>query len=457
MSLTDRDQRLHVAVVGAGPVGLDLALLMARRCPQWRVSLFDARALEADIRHDPRTLALSLGSVQLLRQLGAWPLEGTQPILRVQVSQESPAMALAGSRPEVNIRALELGVPELGAVLAHGTLVPALQRAWQAEQALAPDRLHHRFGQAVRGLKVVASLGPNGGPARRVEVDAGVAEAFDLAVVAEGGVFMRDAHRSEVDIDETITPSAGEPVGPVPDHSPLGAFQQWRRRWDTREIRHDYRQTAWVGTVGLSGAEPGFAVERFTRQGPVALLPLPPAVGTEGPALSRASLVWCVDSDPDPVARLNDAQRMAVLNALLPPQAGRIEHIGPLKSFPLGLLAQTSLVRGGCLVRIGNAAQTLHPVAGQGLNLGLRDAHALVERLRNAQRRGESVAQALAHVDWARAADRWSMIAATDFLARSFTWALPGAATARALGLLAVEHLPGLKPALARQMMFGRR
>ncbi|MFM8797106.1 MAG: FAD-dependent monooxygenase, partial [Betaproteobacteria bacterium] len=110
-----------------------------------------------------------------------------------------------------------------------------------------------------------------------------------------------------------------------------------------------------------------------------------------------------------------------------------------------------------CLVRIGNAAQTLHPVAGQGLNLGLRDAHALAERLRGAQRRGQSLADALASVHWARAADRWSMIAATDFLARSFTWSLPGAATARALGLLAVEHLPGLKPALARQMMFGRR
>jgi 2-octaprenyl-6-methoxyphenol hydroxylase len=148
---------------------------------------------------------------------------------------------------------------------------------------------------------------------------------------------------------------------------------------------------------------------------------------------------------------------MAVLNALLPPSAGRVVHIGPLKSFPLGLQAQTSLVRSGCLVRIGNAAQTLHPVAGQGLNLGLRDAHALAERLRGAQRRGQSLADALASVHWARAADRWSMIAATDFLARSFTWSLPGAATARALGLLAVEHLPGLKPALARQMMFGRR
>jgi 2-octaprenyl-6-methoxyphenol hydroxylase len=212
-----------------------------------------------------------------------------------------------------------------------------------------------------------------------------------------------------------------------------------------------------VGTVALSGAEPGLAVERFTRQGPVALLPLPPAIDGAQPGLSRASLVWCVDAEHDPVAELSDAQRMAVLNAVLPAQAGRIEHIGALKSFALGLQAQKSLVRGGCLVRIGNAAQTLHPVAGQGLNLGLRDAHALVERLRGAQRRGETTAQALAQVNWARAADRWSMIAATDFLARSFTWALPGAATARALGLLAVEHLPGLKPALARQMMFGRR
>jgi 2-octaprenyl-6-methoxyphenol hydroxylase len=150
-------------------------------------------------------------------------------------------------------------------------------------------------------------------------------------------------------------------------------------------------------------------------------------------------------------------QRMAVLNARLPSQAGRIVQIGPLKSFPLGLQAQTHLVQSGCLVRIGNAAQTLHPVAGQGLNLGLRDAHALVDQLRGAQRRGITLEQALSRVHWSRAGDRWSMIAATDFLARSFTWSVPGAATARALGLLAVEHVPGLKPALARQMMFGRR
>jgi 2-octaprenyl-6-methoxyphenol hydroxylase len=433
MSPTNHEYRPHLAVVGAGPVGLALALLVARRCPHWSVSLFDARALEADVSRDPRTLALSLGSVQLLKQLGAWPTQGTQPILQVQVSQESPAVALAGARPEVNIRAADLGVAELGAVMAYGTLVPALQRAWKDEQASAPDRLHHRFGQPVQGLKVVSTNPAGHAPANRVEVDTGIVDTFDLAVVAEGGVFTRDEARPEVDIK---------------NDSP---------RWGAQPIRRDYRQTAWVGTVALSGAEAGLAVERFTRQGPVALLPLPPSVESTQAGLSRASLVWCVDAEHDPVADLDDAQRMAVLNALLPPRAGRIEQIGVLKSFPLGLQAQKSLVRSGCLVRIGNAAQTLHPVAGQGLNLGLRDAHALVERLRGAQRRGETTAQALSQVNWARAADRWSMIAATDFLARSFTWALPGAATARALGLLAVEHLPGLKPALARQMMFGRR
>ena len=91
-------------------------------------------------------------------------------------------------------------------------------------------------------------------------------------------------------------------------------------------------------------------------------------------------------------------------------------------------------------MRIGNAAQTLHPVAGQGLNLGLRDAYVLVQALRHAA----DVDAALQRVEWARGADRWSTIAATDFLARSFTWQWPGLAGARGLRL-------------ARQMMFGLR
>jgi 2-octaprenyl-6-methoxyphenol hydroxylase len=104
-------------------------------------------------------------------------------------------------------------------------------------------------------------------------------------------------------------------------------------------------------------------------------------------------------------------------------------------------------------VRIGNAAQTLHPVAGQGLNLGLRDAFSLVESLR----RQPSVDAALRRVEFQRAPDRWATIVTTDALARTFVWRWPGLPAARGLGLAALQALPPIKRAFAQQMMFGRR
>ncbi|MBC7728572.1 MAG: 2-octaprenyl-6-methoxyphenyl hydroxylase, partial [Microbacteriaceae bacterium] len=278
---------------------------------------------------------------------------------------------------------------------------------------LAPGRLHTRFGRPVAELR---NLGTDG-----VEVDAGIAERFDLAVIAEGGVF----------------------ADPGPPEALAG-------RPRSSSLRHDYRQTAWVGTVTLAGATPGRAVERFTRDGPLALLPLP--LAADGHA--RAALVWCVPSDDDPVAALSEVQRITVLNTLLPEAAGTVVGLSPLKHFALGLTTERTLVD-GATVRIGNAAQTLHPVAGQGLNLGLRDAATLVHALRQAT--PTDLAPLLRRLEWARGPDRWAMIAATDFLARSFTWRWPGLPAARGLGLALVQALPPLKSALARQMMFGRR
>jgi 2-octaprenyl-6-methoxyphenol hydroxylase len=165
-------------------------------------------------------------------------------------------------------------------------------------------------------------------------------------------------------------------------------------------------------------------------------------------------MVWCVTSADDPVAGLTDAQRIAVLNTLLPAAAGTVVGLSPLKQFPLGLNAERTLTD-GAIVRIGNAAQTLHPVAGQGLNLGLRDAAALVQALRNTS--PADLPAVLRRLEWQRGPDRWSMIAATDFLARSFTWRWPGLPAARGLGLALLQRLPPVKSALARQMMFGRR
>ena len=393
---------LQIAVIGAGPVGLSLALHAARALPEADITVFDARPVDKDVSGDPRTLALSLGSVQLLERLGAWRPELAQPILEVHVSQQPPAMLpLLGDvfgEPELRIRAIDEAVPLLGAVLSYGSIVAPLQQVWRAAEAAEPNRLHSRFGQPVAALKNVA-----GG----VEIDAGIVDRYDLAIVAEGGVFADQARKA---------------------------------------LTHDYQQTAWVGTVQFEAADDrarGVAFERFTRHGPAALLPL---------KSGGAGLVWCVPSDDDPVRELNDAQRVTVLNSIFHPAVGRIASISPLKAFPLGLNAERTLTDGRS-VRIGNAAQTLHPVAGQGLNLGLRDAFELVHALA----RNPDVDAVLRRLEWQRGPDRWAMIAATDFLARSFTWKLPGAGAARGLGIAALQVLSPLKSALARQMMFGSR
>lgn len=439
---------LSLAVVGAGPVGLALALNAARSLPDARITVFDSRPATAEVSRDPRTLALSLGSVQELERLGVWAdiAPASTPIHAVHVSQQQPALlaSLANRpQPELLITAAECGVAQLGAVASYGAIVAPLQAAWLAAVAREPQRLSARFSTPVVALKPVGGgeaerhahggAGREGGaglsPRPGVEADAGVAERHDMAVVAEGGVF------------------AGQP----------------RKRFP-QGLSSDYRQTAWVGQVELEPCADrvavGTAYERFTPQGPAALLPLPDPGQAEslagGAATRRAALVWCVNADDDPVQGLDDTQRLAVLNAVFHPRTGRLVGITPLKRFPLGLNAERTLVDGRT-VRIGNAAQTLHPVAGQGLNLGLRDAHALVAALAARASGAAGLEAALRSVEWQRAPDRWALIATTDFLARSFAWPLPGLASARGLGLAALQAAAPLRRALARGMMFGWR
>jgi len=397
---------LTLAIVGAGPVGLALALQVSRLRPGARVTVFDARPVDAPLEADARTLALSLGSVQALQRLGVWPriAVSAAPIRAVHVSQQRPALLGlpfgASREPALHIRAEDEGVPQLGAVAGYGAIVGPLQAEWLAACAREPERLSSRYGTAVQAAKPV----PGG-----VEIDADVVDTFDLAVIAEGGLYADQERKT---------------------------------------LSHRYGQTAWVGEVTLEGGTRGVAYERFTPNGPAALLPLPDgANGTH-----RAALVWCVRSDDDPVLPLDDAQRRTVLDSVFAPGTGRIASVSALKAFPLGLNAEHRLVQGRT-VRIGNAAQTLHPVAGQGLNLGLRDAHELAAALAQAA----DLDATLARLQRQRTLDRWAVIAGTDFLARSFTWQWPGLNTLRGLGLAALQAAAPLKSQLARQMMFGTR
>jgi 2-octaprenyl-6-methoxyphenol hydroxylase len=431
---------LRLAIVGAGPAGLSLALQAALALPEARITVFDARSADTDVAADARTLALSQGTVQELTRIGVWEAiergGRSAPIREVHVSQQQPTVLWPGAeQPAVRITAAEQGVPQLGAVVGYGTLVAPLQAAWAQAVAQDEHRLAMRFGTPVKGFKPTHS---------GIEVDADIAECHDLVVVAEGGVF---AHQ----------PKLQWPAG----------------------LSHDYAQTAWVGQVllddavaegGTDGAHDshGTAYERFTPSGPAALLPLPPgAVLPGGTAGQRAALVWCVQASDDPVKDLDEAQRLTLLNTIFHPRVGRILQTSALKAFPLGLNAHRSLVSDGAVVRIGNAAQTLHPVAGQGFNLAMRDVHELLAALkaeawtgpaaRQAKDVKAQVQRALARFERKRQPDRLALVAATDFLARSFTWPAPILATARGLGLGVVQQLGPLKRLVARSMMFGWR
>ncbi|TXH34271.1 MAG: 2-octaprenyl-6-methoxyphenyl hydroxylase [Burkholderiaceae bacterium] len=398
-----------MAIIGAGPAGLALAHACARRLDDMAIHVFDTRPLDQDLRRDPRTLALAWGSVMWLKQQGLWAEGLGEPILDIDVSQATPA---PGWRPVdeavVSLSAQEMSVPMLGAVVAYGPLLAPMHEGWLSRCQAQPGRCHAHFGRAVgqvmdEGSAVRLAWAP-GADAQPGDPAETLPWAFDLVVVAEGGVFADQSRKA---------------------------------------LSHDYGQSAWVGQVTLRDMPQGLAVERFTREGPLALLPL---------GGDQWALVWCRQTEGDDVAGLDDAQRVTLLNALLPPRVGEVVAVSPLKRFALGLNAETSLVSGR-QIRIGNAAQTLHPVAGQGLNLGLRDVHQLVAALA----RAHDVPGALRQAQWARAGDRWVTIAATDFLARSFTWPIPMAGTARALGLAALQHFRLLKAALARHMMFGWR
>ncbi|MGN7981519.1 UbiH/UbiF/VisC/COQ6 family ubiquinone biosynthesis hydroxylase [Burkholderia sp. 22313] len=378
-----------LAIVGAGPVGLALAGWLARRSATQHASiaLIDAREPAASA-NDPRAIAVSHGSRVLLDTL-AWPADAT-PIEHIHVSQRGHFGRTLIDRDEHDLAAL-------GYVVRYGSIVQALAQAvrgtrvdWLTSTTARPPR------QDADGVTLTLD-GPQGERSLRARI----------VINAEGGLF----HEQHA---------------------------------DTGNHRRDYGQTAIVGTVTVSAPRPNVAWERFTHEGPLALLPLGGA---------EYSLVWCCT--PDEAARraaLPDDAFLRELGAAFGERMGQFVAIAGRASFPLGLNAAQTLVSGRIAI-VGNAAQTLHPVAGQGLNLGLRDAHTLVDTLST---QGFE-ATALATFNARRTLDRRFTIGATDTLARLFTIDAGPLPLLRGAALTALEFVPPLKKAIARQMMFGQR
>ena len=235
-------------------------------------------------------------------------------------------------------------------------------------------------------------------------------------------------------------------------HAEGGLFktQEWV------ESGRDYGQSALVGLVEVENAVPHQAWERFTAEGPLAVLP-----SHYGHHI--LNLVWCGSptSSQDRL-QLSDSEFLSSLQNEFGSRVGRFLKIQDRRLYELGLNYRKQITKDN-EVWIGNAAQTLHPVAGQGLNLGLRDAFLLAEKLAGVfanTPEGPSaieIQNALEDYAQSRKVDRTTTIGLTDFMARVFTSNLAPVVLARGLALSALQWLPPVKIALARQMMFGRR
>lgn len=380
-----------IAIVGAGPVGL--ALAAALEGTRWRVVLIDRASHDAALA-DPRALAVAEGGRQLLARLGAWPALAATPIREIHVSQQ------AGFGRTL-IRSEECRVAALGHVIRYGALsaalaarvAPACMRIVGTVDACTADE-----AGAVLSLRTDA-----GSPLQRLSAR--------LVVHAEG---------------------AGAPA--------------------ETEVR-DYSQHAIVAEVEPDRPHAHRAWERFTPDGPAALLPLGHAY----------SLVLAVDSNAlADTLTLDDAAFLAALERRF---GGRLRFAttSPRQAFPLARRLRRHTV-GPRQVWIGNAAQTLHPVAGQGFNLGLRDACVLAETL--AETLGDhphsrdddpGLPARLAAFARRRRLDRATVAGFTDGLVRLFSNDSAPLRLARGLGLLAVDLSPPLRLAIARRMIWGAR
>jgi len=216
-----------------------------------------------------------------------------------------------------------------------------------------------------------------------------------------------------------------------------------------RLVRHvrDYRQQAIVAEVTVERPRSGVAWERFTAEGPLALLPFG----------DRYALVWSVrPANAAELLGFSDSNFLARLREIFGGRLGNFISVGRRSTFPLSL-RHGRIAPAPRVLAIGNAAQTLHPVAGQGLNLGLRDAWELAQMLLDVSKEEIGAPRFLARYVRLRRFDRFAGIGFTDFLVRVFSNSLPPLALARGAGLAMLDSIPPARRFLARRMIFGAR
>ncbi len=381
-------QQYDIAIIGGGPVGAALAL--ALRDSGLKICVLEARPKNA-ASVDARALALSYGSRLLLERLGVWhALHDVSAIRTIHISQKQ-------SFGRAVIRAAEMNAPELGYVLPYPTLQDALT------DALQNSGVKIIYGASVTRLQGGADCATIGYQQNGMEHTLHAR----LAVVADGGRLLAQRHPPEVS---------------------------------------DYGQSALIAHITCSAPQMNMAFERFTAQGPVALLPYKDGyelVWTAPHQRAQEMLAW------------GDAQFLHELHRHFGDRAGEFLTVGTRTCFALGLKRAPQQSPMPHTVLLGNAAQTMHPVAGQGFNMGVRDAWELAQVILDAAPEALGTEAMLAAYRNQRRTDREAGIRFTDGLVRLFSNDLPLLSAGRAAALSALDCLPFAKKFVAKRMMFG--
>ncbi len=380
--------QFDIAIIGGGPVGAALAL--ALRNSKLKVCVLEARPADS-ASSDARALALSYGSRLLLDRLGVWnSLHGISPIRAIHISQKQ-------SFGRAVLRAGELNVPELGYVLAYPSLQDTLSGALQHSNVASiygasVTQLTNEEDHAVIGYQ-------QDGADRTLHTR--------LAVVADGGKLLAQQFPPDV---------------------------------------HDYGQSALITHITCSAPQADMAFERFTPQGPLALLPF----------RNGYELVWTAPHQAaQNMLAWEDAKFLRELHQHFGDRVGEFLSVGKRSCFPLVLRRASQQSPMPHTVLLGNAAQTMHPVAGQGFNMGLRDAWELAREILDAKPEELGTDAMLAAYRSDRRTDREAGIRFTDGLVRLFSNDLPLVSAGRAVALTALDCLPFAKKFVAKRMMFG--
>jgi 2-octaprenyl-6-methoxyphenol hydroxylase len=387
------ETRVELIVVGGGLTGLTLAIACADAGLEVAVVDREDPATIVAEPFDGRTTAVAYGSMQVLDGIGLWPLlaKSAEPILEIRVADAASSLFLHYDHRDI-------GSAPLGHIIENRALRRALlerARTWHSLRHLAPlavERVERRPEAAV-------------------------------AYLADGQVLR----------GELVAACDGRA-------SPL------RRAAGIKTIAWDYPQVSIVCTVRHELPHRGVAVEHFLPGGPFAILPM---------TGQRSSIVWTERAALAPSLLALDEPGFAnELRRRFGDFLGAVEVVGPRWSYPLSLL-HAQRYTAPRLALVGDAAHVIHPIAGQGLNLGIRDGAALAELVVDARRLGLDIAQGevLARYERWRRFDNLTLAAVTDGLNRLFSNAVPPVRLARDVGLAIVDRLPPLKRLLMRHAM----